>query len=53
MKTGTPPRIDGRTISYKKLEEDIGEKSNTGFSYLNKINLKPKNYNGYGYSFKN
>ena len=40
MKTGTPPRIDGRTISYKKLEEDIGEKSNTGFSYLNKINLQ-------------
>ena len=40
MKTGTPPRIDGRTINYSKLEEDVGEEANTGFSYLNRINLK-------------
>ena len=40
MKTGTPPRIDGRTINYKVLEEDVGENTNTGFSYLNNVNLK-------------
>ena len=49
MKTGTPPRIDGRTIDYSKLEEDLGEKTNTGFSYLNRINLKKQRscYIGY------
>jgi tRNA uridine 5-carboxymethylaminomethyl modification enzyme len=32
MKTGTPPRIDKRTINFSVLEEQIGEKGNQ-FSY--------------------
>lgn len=35
MKTGTPPRIDGRTINYKVLEPQPGDDEVTGFSYLN------------------
>jgi tRNA uridine 5-carboxymethylaminomethyl modification enzyme len=35
LKTGTPPRIDGRSIDYSKLEEQKGDEIITGFSYLN------------------
>lgn len=34
MKTGTPPRIDGRTIDYSKLEEQAGDETPFRFSYL-------------------
>ncbi|MEM6642792.1 MAG: tRNA uridine-5-carboxymethylaminomethyl(34) synthesis enzyme MnmG [Bacteroidota bacterium] len=34
MKTGTPPRIDGRTINYQKLEEQQGDSAPEKFSYL-------------------
>ena len=40
MKTGTPPRIDGRTINYSLLEKDSGDKTPQTFSFLNKSNLK-------------
>ncbi len=40
MKTGTPPRIDGRSINYNKLEEDMGEATEIGFSFLKKLELK-------------
>lgn len=33
MKTGTPPRIDGRTIDYAQLETQPGDERITGFSY--------------------
>jgi len=33
MKTGTPPRVDGRTIDYEKTEIQPGEFSEEGFSY--------------------
>lgn len=33
MKTGTPPRIDGRTIDYSKLEVQPGEEPAGKFSY--------------------
>lgn len=35
MKTGTPPRIDGRSINYKALEPQFGDELPVGFSYLN------------------
>ncbi|MDP4248887.1 MAG: tRNA uridine-5-carboxymethylaminomethyl(34) synthesis enzyme MnmG [Bacteroidota bacterium] len=35
LKTGTPPRIDGRSLDYSKMEEQPGDEHPTGFSYLN------------------
>lgn len=34
LKTGTPMRIDGRTIDFSKLVEQPGDDEVTGFSYL-------------------
>lgn len=34
MKTGTPPRIDGRTINYSILEEQPGDEDPGKFSFL-------------------
>ncbi len=33
MKTGTPPRVDGRTIDYSVLEEQIGDENPGKFSF--------------------
>jgi len=35
MKTGTPPRIDGRSLDYSKMEEQAGDELVDKFSYLN------------------
>lgn len=39
LKTGTPPRVDGRSLDYSKMEEQKGDDEIVGFSYLdtNKI----------------
>jgi len=34
MKTGTPPRIDGRSLDYSKMEEQKGDEFPQKFSYL-------------------
>jgi tRNA uridine 5-carboxymethylaminomethyl modification enzyme len=34
LKTGTPPRIDGRSLDYTKMEEQQGDPEIVGFSYL-------------------
>jgi len=34
LKTGTPPRIDGRSLDYSKMEEQKGDDEIIGFSYL-------------------
>jgi tRNA uridine 5-carboxymethylaminomethyl modification enzyme len=34
MKTGTPPRVDGRTINYEILEEQKGDENPGKFSFL-------------------
>jgi len=33
MKTGTPPRVDGRTINYEVLEEQMGDENPLCFSF--------------------
>src|SRR5258705_91807 len=34
LKTGTPPRVDGRTLDYSKMEEQPGDEEIVGFSFL-------------------
>lgn len=34
LKTGTPPRIDGRSLDYSKMDIQDGDSSIVGFSYL-------------------
>jgi tRNA uridine 5-carboxymethylaminomethyl modification enzyme len=41
MKTGTPARIDGRTINFSVLEEQKGDIEGGKFSYLSKDKLTP------------
>ncbi len=33
MKTGTPPRIDGRTLNYEAMQEQAGDENPSKFSY--------------------
>ncbi len=33
MKTGTPPRVDGRSLDYSKMEEQKGDKDPSTFSF--------------------
>lgn len=41
LKTGTPPRIDGRSLDYTKMEEQRGDEEIVGFSYLNTKKITP------------
>jgi len=40
LKTGTPPRIDGRSLNYSRMEEQPGDSEISGFSYLGKPRLQ-------------
>lgn len=40
LKTGTPPRVDARSLDYSKMEEQKGDDEISGFSYLE--TAKPK-----------
>jgi len=40
MKTGTPPRVDGRSLDYSQMEEQAGDEDPIAFSYLTKDHLK-------------
>lgn len=50
MKTGTPPRIDGRTIDYKKLEIQYGDEDPGKFSFMDTPNLKEQRTCWIGYT---
>ena len=34
MKTGTPPRVDGRSLDFSKMEEQAGDENPRQFSYM-------------------
>lgn len=34
MKTGTPPRVDGRSLDYSKMEEQAGDENPSKFSFM-------------------
>ena len=40
LKTGTPPRVDGRSLDYSKMEEQKGDTEIVGFSFLNTERIK-------------
>ncbi|HRG94268.1 MAG TPA: tRNA uridine-5-carboxymethylaminomethyl(34) synthesis enzyme MnmG, partial [Chitinophagaceae bacterium] len=40
LKTGTPPRIDGRSLDYSKMEEQPGDDEVVGFSFTDTPRIK-------------
>ncbi len=42
LKTGTPPRVDGRSLDYSKMEEQKGDEEIVGFSYMDIPRVKTK-----------
>jgi tRNA uridine 5-carboxymethylaminomethyl modification enzyme len=41
LKTGTPPRIDGRTVDYGKLQVQAGDQPSPCFSFLGNVKQHP------------
>jgi tRNA uridine 5-carboxymethylaminomethyl modification enzyme len=46
LKTGTPPRIDGRTIDWDLLDKQYGDDAPTLFSFLSKQTTAPQTFCG-------
>jgi len=42
LKTGTPPRLDGRTIRWEAFDEQVGDLEPTPFSFRTKIIAQPQ-----------
>ncbi len=40
MKTGTPPRVDGRSLDYEAMEEQKGDENPSSFSYLSETHIQ-------------
>ena len=47
LKTGTPPRIDGRTLDYSKMQEQPGDEPVPVFSYLGSAREHPQQVSCY------
>lgn len=43
MKTGTPPRVDGRSINYEAMQEQLGDENPEKFSYSDTPHLTKQN----------
>lgn len=43
MKTGTPPRVDGRSINYDAMQEQLGDENPEKFSYTDTPHLSRQN----------
>jgi tRNA uridine 5-carboxymethylaminomethyl modification enzyme len=43
LKTGTPPRVDGRSLDYSKMEEQKGDEEVVGFSFTDIPRVKAEN----------
>lgn len=43
MKTGTPPRVDGRSINYDAMQEQLGDENPEKFSYTDTPHLSQQN----------
>lgn len=41
LKTGTPPRVDGRSLDYSRMEEQKGDDEIVGFSYSDIQRIRP------------
>ena len=53
MKTGTPPRVDGRSIDYSVLEEQPGDENPGTFSYQSDFKLTKQRSCYIGYTNQN
>ncbi|ANH83138.1 tRNA uridine(34) 5-carboxymethylaminomethyl synthesis enzyme MnmG [Niabella ginsenosidivorans] len=42
LKTGTPPRVDGRSLDYSKMEIQDGDTEIIGFSFIDTPRIKPE-----------
>ncbi|MFT4015336.1 MAG: tRNA uridine-5-carboxymethylaminomethyl(34) synthesis enzyme MnmG [Agriterribacter sp.] len=42
LKTGTPPRVDGRSLDYTKMDEQKGDDEIVGFSFSDTKKIKPE-----------
>lgn len=47
LKTGTPPRIDGRTIDYSKMQEQPGDAPTPVFSFMGSVKDHPEQVSCY------
>jgi tRNA uridine 5-carboxymethylaminomethyl modification enzyme len=53
LKTGTPPRIDGRSLDYSKMEVQEGDEEISGFSFLDTPKILPKQQRGCWVTYTN